>query len=275
MDEHNNSGILHTPKVARLTIAFLVAVTAFFTLQVFSVLNNFDESPNAQQNVIMVSGEGKVSASPDIATVSFTSSENAATASAAQDAAAKDTNAALAALKKFQIADKDIQTSSYNVYPRYSQPQPCVYTGASVSGGMMVPPCAATESKVIGYTASQSITVKVRALDSVGAVVTALGKAGVTNINGPDFTIDNPDAVQAEARSLAIADARTQANTLARELGVRIVRVVSYSENGGRYPVAYMKASVGGVSMDSAAVPQMPVGQNDVTVDVSVTYEIR
>lgn len=278
MDEQNNPGILQSSRVAKLAVAFLAVATVLVGLQALSVLNNFNESPNAQQNVIVVSGEGKVSAAPDIATISFTASEDAATASAAQSAAAKDNNAALAALKTFSIASADIQTSSYNVYPKYSTPAPCVYSASSgVSGGVMmpVPVCPPTESTVIGYTASQSVTVKVRNLDNVGSIVTALGSAGVSNISGPDFTIDNPEAVQAQARSLAIADARNQAGTLAHDLGVSIVRVVSYSENGNNYPGPVMMAADSSAGGKANVAPSVPVGQNDVVVDVSVTYEIR
>lgn len=275
MNENNELGILHNPRVAQFAMALLAVATLLFAVQVVAEINNFNESPNAQQNVINVSGEGKVSAPPDIASVSFTVSEDATTASVAQDAAAKKTNAALAALKEQKIEDKDIQTSSYNVYPKYSQPQPCVYN-AAVYSGVVIPPCAQGESKIIGYTASQTITVKIRNLDSVGTTVTALGKAGASNINGPSFTIDNPDAVQAEARTKAIKDARTQADALAKDLGVHIVRVVSYSEGGNRYYAPSMKA----VAMDSASgsavtTPSIPTGENDVVVDVSVTYEIR
>ena len=138
-----------------------------------------------------------------------------------------------------------------------------------------VPVCPPTESKVIGYTASQTVTVKVRNLDNVGSIVTALGSAGVSNISGPDFTIDNPDAVQAQARALAIADARNQAGTLAHDLGVQIVRVVSYSENGSRYPGPVMMAAESSAGGKASVTPSVPVGQNDVVVDVSVTYEIR
>ncbi len=271
-DMNSDTGLLNSPRVATLASAFLAVAIALLAVQIIATLHNIDESPNAAQNVITVSGEGKASATPNLATISFTVSEDATTASAAQDVAAKKTNAALAVLKDQKIADKDIQTSSYNVSPRYSYPQPCVYN----SSGMM-PPCpAGGESKIIGYTASQTVTVKIRNLDSVGVTVSALGGAGISNLYGPNFTIENPDALQAKARAEAIADARTKANELARELGVRVVHVVNYSEGGGSYPGPYYKAET--LSADSGParpVPQIPTGENEVTVDVSVTYEIR
>jgi uncharacterized protein YggE len=269
--EDNTKGLLESPRVAQAAFVFLCIAVAFLAVSMIGELQHFGE-PSAAQNVITVSGEGKVSAPPDIATINFTVSEDASTAADAQDAAAKKLNAALAALKDQKIADADIQTSSYNVYPKYSSAQPCVYN-TTVNG--LIVPCPQTEQKIVGYTASQTVTVKVRNVDAVGDVVTALGGAGISNLNGPSFTIDNPDKLQADARAKAIEDARTKADALAKDLGVRIVRVTNYSENGGGYPVPmYMKAEASGAA-DARTVPQVPTGENDVTVDVSVTYEIR
>ncbi len=272
MDKNHEHGLFHNRAVTNLVVAFLCAATVLVIFQALSTLDNFGESPNGAQNVVTVSGEGKVSTAPDIATISFTVSEDASTVAAAQDAAAKKENAALAALKPFNLADKDIQTSSYNVYPKYSSSQPCVYN--AVNG--VVIPCPPTESKIIGYTTSQTVTLKVRNLDDVGKIVTALGGAGISNLNGPNFTIENPDAVQAQARDKAIVDARAKAGDLAKALGVRLVRVVNYSENGGGYPVPMYGAKADAMTSSGAAtVPSIPTGENTVTVDVSVTYEIR
>lgn len=273
MDEQNGSGILRDPRIAKFAIGFLIAATALVTIQAFSALSNFYESPSGQQDTITVSGEGKVSAPPDIATISFVVSENAPTVAAAQTSAAKNTNAALAALSSFNIASADIQTSSYDVSPQYSS----TVCGVVAPGSGVALPCVYNgPGTIIGYTASQTVTVTIRNLDSVGPVVTALGKANVSNIDGPNFSIDKPDAAEAQARALAIADARTKADTLAGELGVRILRVVNYSEGGSNYPLPMMAE---GVSASNAAptsvVPSVPVGENDVIVNVSVTYEIH
>lgn len=281
---NENEGLLSSPRVAQFAVVFLGIAVAFLAVQMLVELMNVNAPTQIQQPTISVSGEGKSSATPDLATVSFTVSEDAATVSAAQAAVAKNATAALAALKGFSIADKDIQTSSYNVYPKYSTQQPCVYGGvyggtsvSSSAGGvissMPMLPCPASESKIIGYTSSESVTVKVRNLDTVGDIMTALGKANVSNLSGPNFTVENPDAVQASARTLAIADAKAKAEMLAKDLGVRLVRVVSYNEGGGYYAPRAMGVS----AMDSSAKVSLPipVGENEVTIDVSVTYEIR
>jgi uncharacterized protein YggE len=272
-DTEYNGGVLQSPRVAKFAVIFLGALIAFVAIQILNGIQMLNESPNGQQNVITVSGEGKVSAVPDIATINFAVTEDATTAAAAQDAAAKKINAALAVLKDQKIDDKDVQTSSYNVYPRYSNVSPC----PAYNSYGDVPPCypGNGEQKVIGYTASQDVTVKIRNVDSVGTIVTALGGTGISNINGPSFTVDNPDALQAEARDKAIADARTKANDLAKALGVRIVRVAQFSEGGGGYPVPMYSMAGGAVAKDAATVPSIPTGQNEIDVTVSITYEIR
>ncbi|MDE2079132.1 MAG: SIMPL domain-containing protein [Patescibacteria group bacterium] len=277
---HECEGVFHSRKVTNLAAAAIVVFMAFLVVQAIATLQNMNEPAGVPQNVITVSGEGKASAAPDIATVSFTVSQDAATVSAAQDAAAKKENAALAALKPFSIADKDIQTSSYNVYPKYSSPAPCVYNtlapSAGVSSGVAMPVCPPTESKIIGYTASETVTIKIRNLDNVGKIVTALGGAGISNLSGPDFSIENPDLVQAAARDQAIANAKTKAEELANALGVRIIRVTNYSEGGGGYPVPMMYSKAAGLGGGAeTAAPSVPTGENQVTVDVSITYEIR
>src|SRR5581483_3202372 len=100
-----------------------------------------------------------------------------------------------------------------------------------------------------------------------------LGTLGVQNINGPDFQVDDPTAVQDEARGKAIDDARTKAETLAKQLHVRLGKVVSYNENGGYFPQPVYAAA--GKAMDAATPPSLPTGTNETDVTVSVTYEIK
>ncbi|MES2134677.1 MAG: SIMPL domain-containing protein [Patescibacteria group bacterium] len=273
MDEHkdmhdhpHHHGLLKSRLVMKLFAAFLIVATIFVGAKAVNAIINFDTLSEPPSNVITVMGEGKVSAVPDIATISFTISEDADTSSHAQDGVAKKVNVALALLKDLKVADKDIQTSSYNISPRYSQPAPC-YTGV---------PCPYNqESKIIGFTASETVEVTVRKIDDTGKVLSVLGDAGVTNLYGPNFSVDDPDALKAEARKEAIDKARAQAKGLAGDLGVRLVRVVNYSENGGS-PIYYAKDMAVSASA-TAPRPEIsvPTGENEIVVNVSVTYEIR
>src|SRR3989338_6144941 len=89
------------------------------------------------------------------------------------------------------------------------------------------------KSVISGYEASESITVKVRNTDDVGTIMQGLGTIGVSNLSGPNFSIDDEDALKAEARKKAIDDAREKAKILAKDLGVRLGRISSFSEGGG------------------------------------------
>ncbi len=268
-DTQNGSpkkGVLENPLVGKLAAAFLLVATVFMFAKAVNAIVNFDTISQPPSNVITVNGEGKVSAVPDIATITFTVSEDSDTATHAQDGATKKVNVALALLKDLKIAEKDIKTSSYNVSPRYSYQPPC-YTYPCPYNG---------EQKIIGFTASQTVEVKVRDIDVTGTVLTSLGDAGVTNLYGPNFMVEDPDGLKAEARKEAIEKARAQAKQLASDLGVRLVRVVNFSE-GGSYPPVYYKAmdAVGMGGAPEAATPAIPAGENEIVVNVSVTYEIR
>ena len=110
----------------------------------------------------------------------------------------------------------------------------------------------------------------------MGSLLVSLGSAGVSDLNGPSFTVDNPDAVQAQARSIAITEAQTKAKELASELGVRIVRVTNFSDSntGLVFPMMAMAENVSAVGA-AAPTPEVPAGQQKVTDDVSITYEIQ
>jgi len=95
-------------------------------------------------------------------------------------------------------------------------------------------------------------------------------------MQGPNFAIDDEDGLKAEARKIAIEKARAKAEVLARDLGVSLVRVVSFSE-GGYYPMYSRATSVGmekGIGDDSS-MPEIPHGEENITSSVTVTYEIR
>lgn len=237
---------------------FLLALT----VKAFSDLDR-NEYPTTS---ITIDGVGSATSMPDIAAISFTVQEEAPTVAAAQDSATKRTNDAITALTALGIADTDITTASYNVYPQYQYP-PCTEAY-----------CPNTPPTIRAYQVSQSITVKVRDTAKVGDVLQALGDAGVQNISGPNFTVDEPEAIRAEARAKAVADAKAKAKALADELGVRLGKVVGFWENTdtGGYPMydrSVMNEGYGGDAMMSA--PTIPTGEGEYEVRVSVTFELK
>ena len=139
----------------------------------------------------------------------------------------------------------------------------------------MMPPCRQGESKIIGYTVSQSVNVKIRKIDDAGKIIDGINKIGVTNMSGPNLAIDNEDGLKAEARKKAIADAKAKAKVLAKDLDVDLGKIASFSESGN-YPIYYAKATMSLDSANGAPAPAIiPKGENTISSDVTITYEIR
>lgn len=267
MNPETRETLVNASRPVRLAAAAALGMLAIFLLvQTGDALARYGQGDNPQINTITVTGEGKSSATPNIAKISFTVQESAADVKSAQDAATKKTNDALAAVKALGVADKDVKTSGYSVSPQYAQTSPCpagVYCTRPV-----------TPNTITGYQVTQSVDVTVRDTSKAGDVLAKLGGLGVQNISGPNFTVDDDSGVMDEARANAIANARDKAKELAKELGVSLKEVVSYSEGGNTiYPM--YKAAAGVSAMDAASAPTLPTGTDDRTVTVEVTYRIK
>ena len=214
-------------------------------------------------NTITVSGTGKIDRAPDTAKVSFTVSNEQKDLKSAQKNVSDKVDAVTKSLKALGIDSKYIKTDSYDSYPQYDYPQvTCMAIGCPKPG----------TPTLRGYQVSHNITINVKNLDIVPQVLGALGDAGVSNISGPNFGFEDDKAIAREARGLAIQDARNEAQKLADSLGVHIVRIVSFSENNGGYPQPMYGA------MDSKAgtsAPSIPVGDQNITANVTIVYEIQ
>ena len=259
----------------------LMIFSLFLLVQVLVGLKglpNVGKNPN-QYPTIVVSGTGDAYAIPDIATFSFSVTESASTVKQAQDSANTKINNALAAVKAAGIDDKDIQTTGYNVYPKYQYsnaycPQP-LSTAGTVSSSIAIY-CPPGKQVLTGYEVDESITVKVRDTTKVGDLVTKVGALGVSNISGVEFTVDKPEQYEAQARTIAINDAKAKAKELAKELGVSLGQIIDYNDSG--VSPMYGFEAKGGTDMTSVAVPQaatLPQGQSKITANVSITYEIK
>lgn len=258
-----------------LTVAAWLLV-AFLAVQTVAGLTGLRYIGTGVQaaNTINVSGHGEVLATADIATFSFSVVSDKATVADAQTDATAKINAVTEYLKSAGVDSKDIQTSDYSVYPQYDY-QNAVCPIATGGTTIYCPP---GKQVLKGYEVRQSTTVKVRDTSKAGEILAGVGTKGATEVSSLNFTFDNPDGVQTQARDEAIADAKSKADTLAKQLGVSLVRVVSFNESrNSPYPM-YAAYGKGGVALDSQATPPSPeisTGQNKVTDDVSITYEIR
>jgi uncharacterized protein len=218
---------------------------------------------------ISVTGEGEVTAVPDIGEFSFSVQSEGVDAAAAQADSATKMDAIVAYLKEAGVEEKDIKTENYNLYPKYRyENRPCAY-------GMYCPPSEPIED---GFEVSQTVRVKVRDIEKAGDLIAGVGGRGATNLSGLTFTIDDTAALKNEARTAAITDAKAKAKVLADQLDVRIVKMVGYYEDEGYNPVPYYGMG-GDMAMmakeESYNAAVLPTGENTTTSRVTITYQVR
>ena len=252
----------------RVALIGALAILALFLLaQTITIAENFGRSSVPATDTITVQGDGQATLPPDVARVSFTVENISATVAEAQAATTKQANAALDFVKKQGVAEKDIKTLSYNISPQYSYPNPCP-SGALCPDYYRAP-------KITGYQVSQTVQVTMRDLSAVGELLGGLGTLQVQNVNGPAFALDDSTAGYDAARADAIDKAKAQAARLAKQLGVRLGKIVNFSESSGGYPYPMYGVGMGLAETKTASTPNIPTGENTYTASVSITYEIR
>lgn len=265
---NNNQSFLSLWYVRALLVLTLIGVV--ISLAAYAKLT-FREAKYGEYGTasISVRGEGEVLAKPDIGTFSFSVRAEGNDASEAQNSSAESVNAIMSYLEESGLEERDIKTSNYNLNPRYR------YEERICPAGSYCPP---TNPVIDGYEVTQTVTVKVRELGEAGNLISGVGERGATNISGLSFTIDDESTLKDEARAKAIADAKERAEELADDLGVSIIRITGYYEEEGYAPYAYGGDAIMARSesaQDSSAAPDLPTGENTITSNVNVTFEIR
>ena len=256
----------------RLVIVFLIVLSVSYAVSTVNELKMLKNSDYAF-NSVTVSGHGEVSAVPDLANVSFTIRKEAKTVKEAQDAVATVEKASLDFLKESMVEDKDIKTINASFNPKYEY----VYSKALMPCNEYGCPPRNGNNVIVGYEAYENISVKVRNTDEVGKIMQGLGGLGVSDLSGPNFTIDDEDALKAEAKKIAIDDAKAKAKALAKNLGVRLGDVMTFSD-GTEYPqpMYYDKGMMMYEdAMNSPAPATLPKGENTIYSDVSITFQIK
>ena len=218
------------------------------------------ESRDSTPTTISVTGEGKVSATPDIAQLTFgVQTGRKETAKEAMTVLKTSMDSIIAAVKAAGVEEKDIATEQFYLNPEYDWDE-----------GKQIPR---------GYQAQETLRVKVRDLDKVSDILGAATGAGANQAGNVNFTMDDPEDLRAEAREEAIAQAKAKAVQLAADLGMRLGKLKGFGEGGGGYaPVPYMRATMESYAEDSAApgvaVP-LPAGEQEITASVTLTYELQ
>jgi hypothetical protein len=206
------------------------------------------------EHTIAVTGSGKVTVVPDLATISLGVLIERNSAKAARQAAAVEMTKVVDALRKLGIDDKDIATSTVSLNAVFDYP-------------------ANAAPRIRGYQLNNIVTITVRDLDKLGDVLDDSVVAGATSVNGISFDVADRPAAEAKAREAAVKDAKAKADTLASGVGVKITGVSSMSETVST-PIWYGREMAGAAAApDAASTPVMP-GTTDVTIDVQVTFLI-
>lgn len=218
-------------------------------------------SDDAPQSRILVSGEGSAELAPDMAVLTLTVTREAKTARAALDSNSAAMAEVLAAMQAEGIAPRDLQTSNFAIQPKYTYPP------RKSSGETEAP-------RIEGYTVRNSLTVRVREIDKVGAILDKSVTLGVNEGGSILFTNDDPSAAITQARIEAVQEAIAKAKTLAQAAGVKTGRVLEISEQSYRpRPVSMARAEMAMVR-SADAVP-VATGENSYRVTVSISLAIE
>ena len=204
--------------------------------------------------VISVSGEATVSVAPDLAQIDGGVTSEAKTAREASDANNAAMGKVLLALKGAGIAEKDYQTSRLSLQPENAPNRP---------GGPIA---------IVGYRASNRVTVRLHDVTKVAGVIDTLVAAGANDIGGINFMVANASKLLDDARAQAVADARRKAEIYAKAAGVTLGVPLSISEEGAPGPILYRAKLATNAMAASAPVAQ---GEETLHVNVSVSWAIK
>jgi uncharacterized protein len=232
--------------------AALAAPIVALTLVAAPALAETALAETAPPASITVTGEATVSVAPDLAQIDGGVTSEAKTAREASDANNAAMGKVLLALKGAGIDEKDFQTSRLALQPQSAPTRP--------NG----PPA------IVGYRASNRVTIRLRDVTKVASVIDTLVGAGANDIGGINFMVSNASKHLDDAREQAVADARRKAEIYAKAAGVALGAPLSVSEEGNAVPVPYRKMSVG-----IAAATPVAQGEETLQVTVSVSWAIK
>ena len=233
-------------KLLLAPLLLLAAVPAFAQLSQPTV--------GVNGTLLNVSSSAEATRIPDVARISAGVVTQGSDSNAALRANAQQMDKVMAAVRKAGIAERDVQTSGVSLTPQYK------YDDNKAP-------------QIVGYQASNTVNIKVRDISKLGTVLDTLGEQGANQINGPMFSIDQPEPVYDQARMEALKKAQERAQTYAKALNLRVVRIVSIDENnnGGFQPMAVLSAAPR--ASKEFTTPISP-GETTLSVTLNVVFEL-
>lgn len=236
----------------------LIVLVMLGIFSVSALRHYIDSTPSSR--TISVSAEGKTVVIPDLAKMNFSVvTEGVDTVKISKENISK-MNKAIDFVRSQGIEDNDIQTAGYSLSPKYEYDE------------------NKKKSFISGYTLTQTVYIQIRDFSKISGILGMLPGLGVNDISSLSFSVEDQDASLKIARDRAFEKAFAKAGEMAKQNGVRIKRVVTFSDYQNNYPIYAKSMSYGiggGATDESAPVPSIEPGSQEVTVNVNVTYEIN
>jgi len=245
-----------------LVAGLVVIVSVFLVALVCSTVIDIRDKIQKSENTITVSDTGTIYAKPDLALVTASVVTEEKTVAESIQENSKKMNAVVEVIKGSGVEDKDLKTTNFNISPRYEW-----YEATEIyPSGRRV---------LVGYEVTQSLQIKIRDMEKIGTIIEEATGAGANEVSDLQFTVDEEDALKAQARAEAISKAKAKAEELAKQLGIRLVKISNFSESGV-VPYFYsMKEAAPLGKGGGTETPQIQTGENKIEVTVNITYEIR
>ncbi len=235
-------------------IVVFVILVGLLLIKVFDISYPITVVTTTKSSELSVVGEGKVDVVPDTATIDAgISVTNGATPTDVQKNIDEVNNKIIAALQKLGIQKKDITTSNYSISPNFE--------------------FVANQNRIAGYNGNVNISIKVKNVQMVSQVIQEVTKAGANQVQGARFSVDNPEKDRERARNIAIQNAKTQAQKLAKTLGIRLGKITNIVESSPPqgpivYPMARFEAGIAG-----SGGPQIEPGNQTISSVVTLFFE--
>ena len=256
-------------KLCTVLISIVCLLLAVLTIStIVDVQNKIKEGRYIGQEIesknnITVSATGEVYTKPDLALTTFSVVTEAKTVEDAMKENTEKMNEVIESVKSEGVESKDLKTTTFSIRPRYEwyENEKSLYYPEG-------------ERVLVGYEIQQSLQVKIREMDNIGSILEGATSKGANEVGNLQFTVEDEDRAKEEARNDAIKEAKEKAQSIASQLGVKLIKIISFNE-GSSSPRYYGIESAMGVGDSSVSVPQIETGENKITVSVSITYEIN
>lgn len=246
-----------------IVILFFFVVLFAYTKLAGPIPFDVNSVSTSKSDAFSVTGEGKVEAKPDSATVRLGVVARGSTSELAKTNLNTSINDIVDSIKDLGVEEDDIKTENFNIYPEYNDLRPLPANTVS-----------SDQNRITGYTGNTNITVKVADAEMANKVLDIGVAHGANQVGGIDFEVKDKTEALNKAREMAVADAKKKAEDAARIAGFRLGKVINYSEGqGGGYPVPMYAKAENAVAQDSAT--QIQPGTNEIVITVTLSYEIR